>query len=263
MFQMVKNLDHSGIEPNLYSRLPWNSIGDVVKRRAPWSTCGSPALSWNHFGRLSTTFAPEYTSAQFLHHAPTLSGYKTFLAMHMVNSARLYTPTLWKSICAPSLPEWFALINKTCDMEELMHEACASSAKFYEISAWRLNFCTTSEYDKLMAQLPWFTNGALDSGLVHTIFETPLGFLEGALPDSVPMWTKNPLCPPFFSFPIPSLAKHPTLIVPLSSSHLLNPNQITFPSPFPMFFYFTPYPLSYLVVILPFPYCSPSHSIFT
>lgn len=68
--------------------------------------------------------------------------------MHMVNAAKMCIPANWRYL-EPSVADWFAWIQKTADMEELIHQAKDTPSKFEKIWSCWLHFITTDEYKQL------------------------------------------------------------------------------------------------------------------
>lgn len=111
---------------------------------------------WKEVHRLPnqfTTFSLDYSPAQFLLHRFTISKtvYLHSLAIHMVNAAKICIHGKWRSSDPPTITNWFWCIQKTARMEELVHRARDTPAKFRKIWSCWLHFVTTDEYSKLIA----------------------------------------------------------------------------------------------------------------
>lgn len=101
-----------------------------------WWSCPLLQPFWKsvheHISNISTMLL-DFTLAQYLldHTIIPRTAFNKSLAMHMVTSARLCIPVLWCSSPPPILREWFLRLDRTREMEELIHTACDSSNTFY------------------------------------------------------------------------------------------------------------------------------------
>lgn len=107
-----------------------------------WWTCPKLQPFWKEVHRLIhqiTTYAIEFTPAQFLLHHPSIPKHTYFrsLTMHMVNAAKMCIPDKCRSPDPLSIADWFLCIRKTMEMEELIHQAKDSPSTFTQIwSCW-------------------------------------------------------------------------------------------------------------------------------
>lgn len=110
---------------------------------------------WKEIHRLinyTTTYSLEFAPAQFLLHRSTIPTHTYFrsLAMHLINAAKMCVPTKWHSPDPPTIADWFNRIQKTMVMEDLIHQARDTPAKFTKTWACWLHFITTDEYIRNM-----------------------------------------------------------------------------------------------------------------
>lgn len=98
-----------------------------------------------------TTYTLEFSPEQILpHHSSVpISAYLRSLAMHMVNAAKMCIPMKWRSPEPPSVTQWFAQIQKTAEMEELIHLARDTPSKFGKIWPCWQHYVTTDEYSQM------------------------------------------------------------------------------------------------------------------
>lgn len=120
-----------------------------------WWTYPKLQPFWKEVHRLIhqiTTYKLDYTPAQYLLRHPSLPKHTYFrsLAMHMVNAAKMCIPNKWRSSEPPSLVDWFQRINKTAELEDLIHQAKATPSKFTQIWSCWLHFKTTDEYQRIL-----------------------------------------------------------------------------------------------------------------
>lgn len=85
---------------------------------------------------------PDFTPAQYmLHHISLpLSTYKKSLILHLINAANLCVPVYWRSITPPTVTEWLQWVDKTADMEKLIHQAKDNPTKFSDTWACWTHF---------------------------------------------------------------------------------------------------------------------------
>lgn len=81
-----------------------------------------------------TTYTPDLTPAQFLlHHTSIpLSSYKKSLVLHLINAATQCIPIHWRSTSPPSITEWHMRVDRTAEMENLIHQARDNLTQFRE-----------------------------------------------------------------------------------------------------------------------------------
>lgn len=93
-----------------------------------WCSCSLIQPFWMAVHKLIsriTTYNLDFTPAQFLlHHSSSpLLGYRHSLTMHLVNEAKMCIPIKWHFTDPPSVGDWFARIQRTMEMKELIHQA--------------------------------------------------------------------------------------------------------------------------------------------
>lgn len=133
----------------------WRCKTDTGSLIHVWWTCPKLQPFWREVHRIIqqvTTYTLDFTPEQFLIHHSTIPHHSYFrsLAMHMVNAAKMCVPYKWRSHDPPTLADWFKRIQKTAEMEELIHQAKDTPAKYNNIWACWLHFRTTEDYKKVL-----------------------------------------------------------------------------------------------------------------
>lgn len=116
-----------------------------------WWTCPKLQPFWKEVHRITnqvTTFNLNFSPEQILLHHSSIpkSAYLRLLAIHMVNAAKMYVPAKRRSPESLSITDWFKRIQKTAEMEDLIHQTKVTTFKFTKRWSCWLNFVTTDEY---------------------------------------------------------------------------------------------------------------------
>lgn len=133
----------------------WRCQTDIGSLLHIWWTCPKIQLFWKEVHRIITqvtTYTLDYTPEQFLLHHSTIPtrSYLCSLAMHMVNAAKMCIPCKWRSPDPPTIADWYKRIQKTAEMEELIHKTKDTPTKFTHTWACWLHFLTTDDYKKII-----------------------------------------------------------------------------------------------------------------
>lgn len=110
-----------------------------------WWECTLIQPFWTEIHRLIsqiTTITPDFTPAQFLLHHTTIprSKYKNSLVLHLINAANQCIPVHWRSTSPPTISEWICRVDKTAEMENLIHQSRDKPTKYWEIWACWLHY---------------------------------------------------------------------------------------------------------------------------
>lgn len=134
------------------SNVCWRCKGAIGSMIHIWWECPALQPFWREVHSIIsrvTTYTLDYNPAQYLLHYSTLPKhtYQKWLAMHMVNAARLCIPTHWRSTDTPTIREWLSRIAKIEEMEELIYTSQERIQKFTKTWACWTHF-KNSDYHK-------------------------------------------------------------------------------------------------------------------